>query len=762
MTEISERDLLLAGPGTLAGRYLRRFWQPLYLSRDLAKGHAKPVRAMGERFTLYRGASGTTHLMGPRCCHRGAQLSAGWVEDDCIRCLYHGWKFDGSGRCVEQPAEPDGFKDKVRIASYPTEEYLGLVFAYLGEGSPPPLPRYPWFESEGVLEADTYVRYSNYFYTLDNHADEVHVIFTHRNTAFSRAGLELVPVIEAEEASYGLHVVARYPNGKSRANQLLMPNIIMFKSSPAKGDEGFSDRAAWRVPLDDDSHLSFGIDLRHLRGAAAERYREAQAEERTRTRALCREPADQVARQILDGQRSLEDPDILARPDLVNIQDCVAQMGQPKIAEGPFENLGRSDRGVVLFRRLWLRELRALAEGRSLKQWRAPELLETQAGRVTALARRWRERKIAEARMNRITLTLTLVLASLAAADAHAQAPAPKFGPEVTALVEQAAKEGKLQLSWSGGGFGDNGKDIPKWIAGFNKFYGLNLPYTFTPAPSMPQQAAAVLQAAQSNTPAPTDVFIVGPDNLVTSIKAHSTHPYEWVSLAKQIGVDLPPTAAATDDAGVAFATEVFGITYNSQAVAAKDMPQTLEDVLKPEWKGRIATTPYAAGFNALAAFDPHWGPAKTTDFVTNLSKQVAGLIRCSEPGPLLSGQFDMLVLECDIASAIVEHRHGQPIGYVIPKDAIITDLWYMAVPKTAPDAAAGALLALFMLTQEGQALSWEADGGDLSLLLGSHTAKELPSAEADIGTAALYVAHPEMLDYSEQYIKIITAGRRR
>ncbi|HEX3972886.1 MAG TPA: Rieske 2Fe-2S domain-containing protein [Stellaceae bacterium] len=380
MPEITETDLLQAGPGTLAGRYLKKFWQPVYVTADLEKGKAKPVRVMGENYTLYRGLSGKAHLVGARCAHRGAQLSAGWVEDDCIRCMYHGWMFDGSGQCVEQPAEPAAFKDKIKIPGFPVQEYLGLIFAWLGDGAPPPLPRYPWFEEEGVLEADTYLRYSNYFYTLDNHSDEVHVVFTHRNTNFSRAGLRDVPSIEAEETAYGLRVVARYPNGNPRANQLLMPNIIMFKSSPAAGDAGFSDRAAWRVPQDDNTHLSFGIDLRHLTGDAAKRYRDAQAQQRARTKALKLEPVDMVARDILAGRRGLEDEDILARPDLVNIQDCVAQMGQPAVEDGPYENLGRSDRGVILWRNMWLRELGAMVDGRPLKQWQVPNALTTQTG----------------------------------------------------------------------------------------------------------------------------------------------------------------------------------------------------------------------------------------------------------------------------------------------------------------------------------------------------------------------------------------------
>jgi len=380
MSEISDADLLRTGPGTLAGRYLRRFWQPIHLARELRQGQAKPVRIMGERFTLYRGESGKAFLVGPRCPHRGAQLSAGWVEGNCIRCMYHGWMFDGEGRCTDQPAEAASFREKIHVAAYPTQEYLGFIFARLGEGAPPPMPRYPWYEEEGVVELDTYVRPSNYFYTLDNHSDEVHVIFTHRHTAFARAGLAQVPVIEADETDYGMRVVARYPNGNARANQLLMPNIIMFKSSPAKGDEGFSDRAAWRVPIDDDSHVSFGTDLRHLSGDAAQRYREAQAEERERMRSKQLEPAAEVARQILGGLRSLEDRDVRERPDLVNIQDCVAQMGQPKIEDGALEHLGRSDRGVILFRKLWLRELAALAAGQQLKSWQVPSTLDTQTG----------------------------------------------------------------------------------------------------------------------------------------------------------------------------------------------------------------------------------------------------------------------------------------------------------------------------------------------------------------------------------------------
>ena len=143
-------DFVHTGPATLAGRYLRMFWQPVCCSHELAPGRALPIRILGEDFTLYRGQSGTPYLVGHRCAHRGAQLSAGWVEEDSIRCFYHGWKYDGSGQCVEQPAEPEPFARKIRIPAYPVREHIGLIFAYLGEGEPPHFTRYPKFESPEV------------------------------------------------------------------------------------------------------------------------------------------------------------------------------------------------------------------------------------------------------------------------------------------------------------------------------------------------------------------------------------------------------------------------------------------------------------------------------------------------------------------------------------------------------------------------------------------------------------------------------------
>lgn len=160
-------DFYYTGPETLAGRYMRRFWHPVYRAEDLKPGWAKPIRIMSEEFTLYRGETGEPHVTAFRCPHRLAQLSVGWIEDDCIRCRFHGWKFDSSGQCVEQPAEKESFAEKVSIRTCPTKEYLGLIFAYFGAGDPPPLPRYPDFEKDG-LWVETYVRPCNFVNNLEN------------------------------------------------------------------------------------------------------------------------------------------------------------------------------------------------------------------------------------------------------------------------------------------------------------------------------------------------------------------------------------------------------------------------------------------------------------------------------------------------------------------------------------------------------------------------------------------------------------------
>jgi 5,5'-dehydrodivanillate O-demethylase oxygenase subunit len=360
----TDDDLPYTGPGTLAGRYLRQFWQPVAVAADLAPGHAKPIQIMSEDFTLYRGEDGAPHVVAPRCAHRGTQLSTGWVEGDCLRCFYHGWKYDGSGQCIEMPAEDASFPPKVKIASYPTQEYLGLIFAYFGEDEPPPLPRLPDFEQDGVLSTSSYVRPCNYFQNLENGLDNVHVLFVHRDAPGAESYVEQgVPRILAEESAWGITeriVRADHPEQRIEGG---MPNLLLIPAQ-ALGNRGVRvDFLAWRVPVDDARHLTFNVTFAYATGEAAEA-----------CRARRRPPTDnsgmvavEIGEAVLRGEQRVQD--LVDHPLIVNVQDTVAQLGQGTLADRTHERLGRSDAAVILLRKLWLRELRALAEGRPLTRW---------------------------------------------------------------------------------------------------------------------------------------------------------------------------------------------------------------------------------------------------------------------------------------------------------------------------------------------------------------------------------------------------------
>ena len=376
-TEADYTDFAHTGPGTLAGRYMRSFWQPVSRAQDLPAGHAKPLKIMSEDFTLYRGETGAPHLVAFRCAHRGTQLSTGWVEGDCLRCFYHGWKYDGSGQCVEMPAEDPSFPPRVRIKSYPTEEYLGLIFAYLGEGEAPPLPRYPDFEPEGVRDVRRYVFDCNYFNNCENGPDEVHVCFVHRDS--SLAAIADVAVISAEETEYGLVQYGTRPGLPVRVSHWLMPNMLQFQTYPPDPEAsqiGWTDSIAWRVPIDDERHSSFIVNLAHVTGDLARRF----TERRETQRAQLTVPFSEIGKAILRGDLSVQDVEQRADVSRINTQDYVAQCGQGTIADRAHERLGRSDVGVILLRKLWARELEALATDQPLKQWRRPARLAATSG----------------------------------------------------------------------------------------------------------------------------------------------------------------------------------------------------------------------------------------------------------------------------------------------------------------------------------------------------------------------------------------------
>jgi 5,5'-dehydrodivanillate O-demethylase oxygenase subunit len=370
-------DLVSTRPGSLAGTFMRRFWHPIHRAEELRAGQAKPIEIMSEHFTLYCGKTGMPHVVDFRCPHRGTQLSAGWIEGDSIRCMYHGWLFNQSGQCTDQPAEEKSFAGKIRIRSYPTREYLGLIFAYFGEGAAPPFPVYPHMEEDGVLEVlSTEVWPCNFFQRIDNNGDTYHVPFVHRGaySASSDNNRSGLPDISKEESPWGTTSYASFAQGWRNVFHFFMPNVYAFRNPSPEPECGSEDRMQWDVPLDDQRSLEFRVRRLPLSGEAADKYR-------ARRGAAAAEPkisVVQMGEAVLSGKLSFQDLDNFFKDkiSLVHTQDYVAQVGQGSLADRAQEHLGRSDIGVILFRKIWERELRALAEGRPLKKWVLPQDVE--------------------------------------------------------------------------------------------------------------------------------------------------------------------------------------------------------------------------------------------------------------------------------------------------------------------------------------------------------------------------------------------------
>src|SRR6185437_7283251 len=153
MLSQAENDTLTrVGPGTPAGELLRRYWMPVGIAAELTDEQpTKFVRLMGEDLVLFRDKTGRVGLLGDRCAHRGASLLYGRLEERGISCAYHGWLYDVHGNCLETPAEPadSKFHLTVKAKAYPVQEYVGVLWIYMGPQPAPVIPPYDYFTRKG-------------------------------------------------------------------------------------------------------------------------------------------------------------------------------------------------------------------------------------------------------------------------------------------------------------------------------------------------------------------------------------------------------------------------------------------------------------------------------------------------------------------------------------------------------------------------------------------------------------------------------------
>ena len=407
LTEEQNESLCRVGPGTPMGELMRRYWVPSILSWELAEPDCPPVtiKLLGEELVAFRQTDGKVGIVGARCAHRRAHLFWGRNEENGLRCVYHGWKFDCEGHCVDMPSEPEesNFKDKVRIPAYPTYEVGGVVWCYMGppEKKPAP-PLFAWTQVPASHRSmSKVIQESNWLQALEGGIDSSHVNFLHSglppgkrhddNTVGGRArNTSLSPIVEVVPTDYGFSYAGIRTLG-DEGNYVRAYHWIMPWHSYLPGGGGNGGHM-W-VPMDDEHTMVYN------RSAV---FDDPPEEEATRPRGLgfegtfggpvpespdmpvwfrnARRPQGfgNAFLQDVDPAtfRSYRNPDNKYKIDRQvqknetytgieggNVQDRAIQESMGAIADRTLERLGTTDRAIIHARRSLLKAVKTVQDG---------------------------------------------------------------------------------------------------------------------------------------------------------------------------------------------------------------------------------------------------------------------------------------------------------------------------------------------------------------------------------------------------------------
>ncbi len=374
LTAEQNRRITETGPGTPAGALMRRYWQPAALTEELATNRpVKPVTLLGEELVLFKDEEGRYGLVERHCCHRGADLAFGRLEDGGLRCPFHGWLFDVEGACLQQPAEPPGsnYHRKVRQPAYPCAERNGIVFAYMGplaEGeAPPALPEFDCFAApeaysfawKGLMEC-------NWLQAFEVGIDPAHASFLHRffedeeEEAYGqqfRGQTKDIPVtkvlrehpcprLEVESTEYGLRIFALRDldggNTHIRVTNAMFPHAIVIPMSEQM------TITQWHVPVDDTHCYWYAMFTAYDRPVDKDTMRAQRLEG-------CTLPDYRPVRNKANDYGF--DPDEQARLTYtgmgtdINVHDQWAVESLGPIQDRTREHLGASDKAITAYRK---------------------------------------------------------------------------------------------------------------------------------------------------------------------------------------------------------------------------------------------------------------------------------------------------------------------------------------------------------------------------------------------------------------------------
>jgi phthalate 4,5-dioxygenase len=382
------------GPGTLMGNLFRRYWLPAMLSEELPEPDCAPVRLrlLGEDLLAFRMTSGQVAVVDRWCPHRNANLYWGRNEEEGIRCVYHGWKFDATGQCVDMPNEPptSTFAARIRIPAYRVEERGGVIWVYMGPREPAPaLPELEWLNVPANQRiVSKRIQFCNWLQNLEGEVDSSHVSFLHSNLgaeAFRPVGgnSDRHPVFSVLNTEWGVAVCARRDDGPDnyywRITPFLLPSYTIVPGpmggANQNGRSGGQYLFTAAVPIDDTNMMGLSVVWdpdRPISGGP-----------------LVPVDANYVPVQRKDNDflidREAQKTRSYTGIDNIRVQDIAVQEDQKgPLSDRTTEHLGSADLGVIATRRRLLEQARALASGAEPNEPDTPRAYDIRSLAITA------------------------------------------------------------------------------------------------------------------------------------------------------------------------------------------------------------------------------------------------------------------------------------------------------------------------------------------------------------------------------------------
>jgi 5,5'-dehydrodivanillate O-demethylase len=358
------------GAGTPTGELMRRYWHPIAVVSQMNDKWTKKIRLLGEDLILYKDRSGTFGLVEPHCAHRRMNMIYGIPEANGLRCPYHGWLYDQTGQCIEQPYEetedPDTrFKEKIQMKAYPVEVKAGLIFAYMGPAPAPLVPNWDVFAIDDVIrDVGMTILPCNWLQAQENSLDPVHLEWLHAYWSNFIAEMRKEPEhkrlnrhhekIGFDQFDWGIYKRRVMEGGSEADTSWQEGHPIVFPYFLRQGGSG-TNRDHWtmtgpafqiRVPVD-DTHTAHWWVMCH-------------------------------AKPVEDPEQRFEDIPFFSPPliflndegqpeysilDSNSAQDIAAWITQGDIADRTGEHLGRSDKGVIMFREMLEKNIRTVEDG---------------------------------------------------------------------------------------------------------------------------------------------------------------------------------------------------------------------------------------------------------------------------------------------------------------------------------------------------------------------------------------------------------------